>query len=179
MRLFAAETRVIVPEILTLLRSHAWVAVATLVIAAGLAAAKSPKVGSLFARVPREQRPRVVLALGLVSGILDAVTRGTPWPEAIAYGVISAALAALGHGAAGGLTPADTLLPGQVRGTSPPYGSVTIEGEVGTPSETGMPPVLAARDTTVSAPPDVTPLPITPDTTGMPRAQLSEPWGPR
>ena len=32
-----------------------------------------------------------------------------------------------------------------------------------------MPPVLAARDTTVSAPPDVTPLPVTPDTSGVPR----------
>ena len=166
-------------QLLSLLRSHAWLAVATLVIAAGLAAAKSPRVGSLFGRVPREQRPRVVLALGLVSGILDAVTRGTPWPEAIVYGVISAALAALGHGAAGGLAPADTLLPGQVRGTSPPYGSVTIEGYVGAPSETGMPPVLAARDTTVSAPPDVTPLPVTPDTSGVPRAELSGPWGPQ
>jgi hypothetical protein len=177
MRRSPAETKIIVP-VFDLIRSHAWLAVATLVIAAGLAAAKSPKVGSLFARVPREQRPRVVLALGLVSGILDAITRGTPWPEALVYGVVSAALAALGHGAAGGLAPADTLLPGQVRGTSPPYGSVTIEGEVGTSSETGMPPVLVARDTTVSAPPDVTPVPITPDTSGVPRAQLSEPWGP-
>jgi hypothetical protein len=130
MRHSAAETRVIVP-VLDLIRTHAWLAVATLVIAAGLAAAKSPAVGSVFARVPREQRPRIVLALGVVSGVLDAITRGTPWPEALAYGVVSAALAALGHGAAGGLAPADTLKPGQVRGTSPPYGTVTIEGYVG------------------------------------------------
>ena len=95
--------------VLDLIRTHAWLAVATLVIVAGLAAAKSPRVGGVFARVPREQRPRIVLALG----------------------VVSAALAALGHGAAGGLAPADTLKPGQVRGTSPPYGTVTIEGYVG------------------------------------------------
>jgi hypothetical protein len=169
MRLSPAETRIIVP-VFDLIRSHAWLAVATLVIAAGLAAAKSPKVGSLFARVPREQRPRVVLALGLLSGILDAVTRGTPWPEALVYGVISAALAALGHGAAGGLAPADTLLPGQVRDTSPPGGSATIEGYVGPAPSGTLPPVLA--------PPDVTPIPPTPDTRGAAGA-LSSDWGPR
>ena len=91
-----------------LIRAHAWVPLAALTISVLLVAAKSPRIGSIFARVPREHRPRVVLALGALSGVLDAVTRGTPWPEALVYGLLSAGLAALGHGVAGGLTAEPT-----------------------------------------------------------------------
>lgn len=155
-------------QLLLLIRAHAWLAVAALVIAALLAAAKSPKVDSLFARVPREQRPRVVLALGLVSGVLEAVTRGAPWSEALAYGVVSAALAALGHGVAGGLAPVPQPAPAEG-----PIGDSAIAIPEARDTE-----VARAPDTIAAAPPEVTP-----DTAGVPRVlqvdDVSPPWGPR
>ena len=82
-----------------------WPAAAAIVIVLLARAAKEPAVGSPFARVPVRWRPHVVLALGMLSGILDAAARGTPWGEAIAGGILSAALAVLIHGVAGGVNP--------------------------------------------------------------------------
>ena len=53
-------------------------------------------MGSVFARIPRQHRPRVVLALGVLAGILDAVVRGTSWPTAVVSGLVSGAVAIAG-----------------------------------------------------------------------------------
>lgn len=82
-----------------------WLAFASLAIAFLARAAKAPAIGSPFARVPVRWRPHVVLALGVLSGVLDAVMRGTPWVRALGLGLVSAAVAIAGHGAVGGLDP--------------------------------------------------------------------------
>jgi hypothetical protein len=92
-------------QILDLIHRHAWVALAALVIGLFALALKSPAIGSPLARIPREQRPRLILLAGVASGVLQAVVAGTPWIDALVGGLVSAGVAVLGHGVAGGLSP--------------------------------------------------------------------------
>lgn len=101
-------------QLSSLIDRAAWPAVAALVIGLLARAAKEPAVGSLFARIPRQHRPRVVLALGVLAGILDAVVRGTSWPTAIVSGLVSGAVAIAGHGALGGVSPEPTPVKGEL-----------------------------------------------------------------
>lgn len=140
-----------------LLSRHAWIAAAALVIGLLLRAAKEPTVGSIFARVPRQHRPRVVLALGVLSGVLDAGVRGTSWPVAILFGLCSGALAMAGHGALGGVSPAP-----QTQGELPI-------------SATGLPVPPAAPSGTLVVPPDLTPAPATTPTGEAPVLPIVEP----
>lgn len=74
-----------------------WAIVASALIYALVAALKSPRVPAPLDRIPAAARPFVALGLGVVSGALDAIARGTPWREALALGVASAAGAIVGH----------------------------------------------------------------------------------
>lgn len=107
-------------QLASLIDRAAWPAVAALVIGLLARAAKEPAVGSLFARIPRQHRPRVVLALGVLAGILDAVVRGTSWPTAIVSGLVSGAVAIAGHGALGGVSPEPTPVKGELLETGAP-----------------------------------------------------------
>lgn len=126
-----------------------WPAVAAAVILLLARAAKAPSLGSPFARVPVRWRPHVVLALGVLSGVLDAVVAGTPWLTAIGTGLLSAAVAIAMHGAAGGVNPQPESLPlGWQRVTAPAGSVVTVEATVG---EEGAPPAprIPAADSSV------------------------------
>jgi len=47
--------------------------------------------------VPARVRPWLALGLGLVAGVLQAVTTGTPWLQALGSGVTAAVAAMTGH----------------------------------------------------------------------------------
>jgi hypothetical protein len=133
-------------QIQPLIDQGKWAALA-LVIVVLLARAKSPAIGSPFARVPVEHRPRVVAALGILTGILEAVVRGVPWPKAIAGGVITGALAMWIHGVAGGISPRPA--PGVVASGSATLGAPVVDTVIaGLPEPSGG---GAAPSTTIEA----------------------------
>ena len=87
-----------ITDILPLLQSHAWVPLAALVIGFLVRALKSDAfVLPSWAAVAAPYRPLLVLALGVVSGVLDAVVAGTPWRDALIGGCLSALMALIGH----------------------------------------------------------------------------------
>lgn len=114
----------------------AWTALAALAVALIARAAKENRLGAVFSRVPVHHRPRVVAALGILAGILEAVVRGVPWVRAIVGGVVTGGLAMWVHGVAGGVSPKPELLaPGQIRVTAPPGASVAVEAVLGESGE--------------------------------------------
>lgn len=155
-------------EITDLLDRGAWLAASALLIGLLAWAAKSPRFfGGPLARIPRERRVYVVAGLGVLSGVLEAVVRGVPWPRAIAQGVLSAGLAVLGHNMGGGISPAGA--PPQAQGDIPvPAAGLVVD--------TTLADVPSAPDTVVAAPP------VTPETSGVvpaqPVVEASLAWGP-
>lgn len=105
-----------ITDIIPLIQSHAWVPLAALVIGFLVRALKSDAFvlpPSLAVAAP--YRPLLVLALGIVSGVLDAVVGGTPWRDAIVGGLLSALMALIGH-----TTIVDVLRGGRDIGAAPP-----------------------------------------------------------
>lgn len=146
----------------SLISRHAWPAVAAVVILVVARAAKEPAVGSPLARIPVRWRPHVVLALGVLSGVLNAVVAGKAWGDAILENVLSAAVAIAVHGWAGGVNPA------------PPR----AQGELPRPSAGDVEP--APVELFVDGLP-VPPAAPTPDRTSPPAQPIVEPaerWGP-
>lgn len=87
-----------ITDLLPLIQAHAWVPLAALVIGFVARTLKDdafvlPAGWSVAAR----WRPVLVVALGVVSGVLDAIVGGTPWRDALVGGLLSALLAMLGH----------------------------------------------------------------------------------
>ena len=148
--------------LLDLVSRNTWPAVAVLVITLLARAAKEPAVGSVFARVPREHRPRVIAVLGAISGALEAVVRGTPWGKALVYGLISAGLALLVHGVAGGVSP-------EKAPTAP-----SAKGELPRPSTGDVEPAPVE----LPVPPELTPTPDRADAPAQPIVEPAERWGP-
>lgn len=83
-------------DVLDLVSRHQWVALAALLI--GLLARVSKEDVSFppFV-VPPRWRPYFVLGLGMLSGILQAVSTGTAWKDAMLGGLVSAFAAMAGH----------------------------------------------------------------------------------
>lgn len=137
-------------EIIDLIDKGAWLVAGALLIGLLAQAAKAPRFfGGPLARIPRERRVYVVAGLGVLSGVLEAVVRGVPWPRAIAQGVLSAGLAVLGHNLGGGISPAAAAAPPQAQGDLPAPSSGPVV-------DTTLADVPSAPDTVVAAPP-VTP----------------------
>lgn len=87
-----------ITDILPMIQSHAWVPLAALVIGFLVRALKSDAfVLPSWAAVAAPYRPLLVLALGIVSGVLNAVVAGTPWRDALIGGCLSALMALIGH----------------------------------------------------------------------------------
>ena len=108
-----------ITDILPMIQSHAWVPLAALVIGFLVRALKSDAfVLPSWAAVAAPYRPLLVLALGIVSGVLDAVVAGTPWRDALIGGCLSALMALIGH-----TTIVDVLRGGRDIG-APPVGGV-------------------------------------------------------
>lgn len=74
-----------------------WVAAAAIIIGAVVRYLKSDSPLPEWLHVPKEWRPVAAFALGLVAAVLDAVAIGTPWPDAIAKGVLASVGAMVGH----------------------------------------------------------------------------------
>lgn len=107
-----------ITDIVPLIQSHAWVPLAALVIGFLVRALKSdafvlPPSWVVAAR----WRPVLVVALGLLSGVLEAVVGGAAWRDAIVGGLLSALLAMLGH-----TTIVDLLRGGRDIGAAPEKG---------------------------------------------------------
>lgn len=87
-----------ITDIIPLIQSHAWVPLAALVIGFLVRTLKSDAfVLPSWAAVAAPYRPLLVLALGVVSGVLDAIVGGTPWRDALVGGLLSALMALIGH----------------------------------------------------------------------------------
>ncbi len=86
-----------IDALIQLILAHQWVAVAAFVIGALVRAQKAGKLTLPWTILAR-YRPLLALGLGLISGTLEAVIAGTPWSSAIVGGLVSAAIAGLGHG---------------------------------------------------------------------------------
>lgn len=83
-------------SILDLIERHQWVGLAAVII--GLVV-RLMKDDTRFPplSIPPRWRPWVALALGVVSGVLQAASTGTPWKDALLGGVVSACTAIAGH----------------------------------------------------------------------------------
>ena len=86
-----------IDQLIELILAHQWVAAAAVIIGALMRLQKSGRL-TLPWTIPARWRPLAGLALGILSGALEAVVAGTPWDRAIVGGLVSAAVAALGHG---------------------------------------------------------------------------------
>jgi len=73
-----------------------YVAIAAAVI--GLVVRLLKEDVSFLPTVPSKYRPAVALGLGLVAGVLEAASRGTPWKQAVLDGLFAASAAIVGHG---------------------------------------------------------------------------------
>lgn len=91
--------------VLDLVHAHAWIAIASLVIGALLRLSKSdailnvPFIGPLVASIPSNKRSWLAFGLGQFAAVLDTVSRGTAWGDAIVSGLVASALAIMGHDA--------------------------------------------------------------------------------
>lgn len=96
--LLLAPVSVPVTDLLALAQSHAWLAFSALLIGLVVRMLKDDAfILPASWSVASKYRPLVAVGLGLVSGVLDAVVRGTPWRDAIVGGLLAALVAMLGH----------------------------------------------------------------------------------
>ena len=82
-------------DVIALISSHKWVALAALVIAFAVRLLKSDTTVPID--IPAAWRPWLALGLGIVSGVLDKIANGTVWTAAVAGGLVSALIAVFGH----------------------------------------------------------------------------------
>jgi|SRR5579872_1737108 len=89
--IFGIDPSVLVAAIGT----HQWTLVIALVIGGLVFASKTPLLASWFNKVPMQYRPLVVIALGFLTGVQQALMNHKAWTTALVTGLI-AALAAIG-----------------------------------------------------------------------------------
>ncbi len=75
--------------------AHKWWAVASVAIGALVRYTKSDTPGPVL---PARYRPALALGLGVLSACLERIAAGAPWEYTLAGGLVSAAVAVLGHG---------------------------------------------------------------------------------
>ncbi len=86
-----------IDQLVTLMLAHQWLALATVAIGLTMRALKADIVQGWLKPIPARYRPLIALGLGAASGILEAISAGTPWLEALLRGLLSAAVAMAGH----------------------------------------------------------------------------------
>jgi hypothetical protein len=74
---------------------HAWPVVAGLSILILVYLSKLPALGGYWDQIPKQYRPLVVAALGVLSGVAEALASKQPWLPALLLNLF-AALAAIG-----------------------------------------------------------------------------------
>lgn len=87
-----------IPAVLALLKAHAWIGLAALLVGLLVRLLKSDV--PITPTIPARYRPFLALALGQVAAVLDHVASGTPWKDAAIGGFLAAVVAMLGHEAA-------------------------------------------------------------------------------
>lgn len=83
-------------QIVSWILAGSWLALSAFVVGAIVRAVKAGWWPQPL-RVAPKYRELTALALGALSGVLEAAAAGTPWKEAVARGVVSGAIAILGH----------------------------------------------------------------------------------
>lgn len=87
-----------IPAVLALLKAHAWIALAAILVGLLVRVLKSDV--KITPTIPARYRPFLALALGQLAAVLDHVASGTPWRDAAIGGFIAAVVAMVGHEAA-------------------------------------------------------------------------------
>lgn len=82
-------------SLIDLVIAHQWWAVASVVVGLLVRYSKSDTFGPV---VPARYRPALALGLGVLSACLEKIASGAPWAYTLVGGVLSAAVAVLGHG---------------------------------------------------------------------------------
>src|SRR5574338_298624 len=82
-------------QLIALVIAHKWIAVAAVLIGAIVRALKQDT--PIPITIVAKYRPWLALGLGQVSGVLQALSTGTPWKEALVGGLVSSVVAILGH----------------------------------------------------------------------------------
>jgi hypothetical protein len=83
-------------ELLDLYYAHQWPILAALAVGLLVRLVKAGRL-TLPITVPAQYRSWLAIALGVASGVAEAIVAGTPWREALIGGVASAAAAIVGH----------------------------------------------------------------------------------
>jgi len=68
---------------------HNWPIVSAGIILILVYLAKMPIAGKIWDKVPKQYRPLIPVVLSILSGIGEALFRGTPWVAAILYNLIA------------------------------------------------------------------------------------------
>lgn len=87
----------LVAQVLALIVAHAWVALAAVLVGLLVRLAKTDWFEQKLAPISARFRPLVAIGLGLVSGALEHAAMHQPWVAAFLGGLVSAAIAVLGH----------------------------------------------------------------------------------
>lgn len=80
-------------QLRTAMDGRQWPILAALLIGALVRLSKTPAAGEVWQKVPKRYRPIIPAAMGLLSGISEAIIMGTPYGTALAYGILSGLLA--------------------------------------------------------------------------------------
>jgi hypothetical protein len=85
------------PEIIVqLILSNSWLVLTALIVGGIVRAAKAGWWPKKLKIEPRD-RELAVMALGVLSGILETLAKGTPSKEALARGLVAGVIAIVGH----------------------------------------------------------------------------------
>jgi hypothetical protein len=76
--------------LLVAIQSHQWPVVVGLAILLIVYLARLPVVAAQWARIPAAYRPLVPVALGVLSGVAEALSTSQPWLPALIGGIVSA-----------------------------------------------------------------------------------------
>lgn len=79
--------------LVTAIQSHAWPVVAGASILILVYLSKLPALGEVWERIPKRYRPLVVAAIGVLSGVANALVTRTPWLPALLSNVMAAMVA--------------------------------------------------------------------------------------
>lgn len=117
-----------IQPVIAAILAHQWLLVASLVIGLCIRASKDDVVGPV---IPSRARPYVALALGILSGVIDAAMNHKPILQALIEGLIAGGTAILGHNVfiEGVRKGKELPLPGLMKATAkPPSVPPTIAG---------------------------------------------------
>lgn len=113
-------------QMMTLVEGRKWVPIAAVVIYTLIRLLKSDT--KIPIDVPARARIWLVFGLGTLSGVLEKVTQGGTWTEALMGGAVSVAMAVLFHESiiASGRAGKELPVPGLIKPGAPPSPSAPV-----------------------------------------------------